>query len=115
MRDAQGRPVTLLPLALETAIEQGAQVTQFQLLCTASDVLELRFESAVADAAAAYSQARTALRAFLSQHGLDAVRIVHGRQPPLRERASGKLCRVRLAPAMARRALGTPRAGALAE
>lgn len=115
MHDAQGRPVTLLPLALETAIEQGGQVTQFQLLGTAPDTLELRFEPAMADAAAAYSRACTALRAFLSQHGLEAVHIVHGRQPPFREPASGKLCRVRLAPAMARRARGTAQAGALAE
>ncbi|HEY6356548.1 MAG TPA: hypothetical protein VIY30_18855, partial [Burkholderiaceae bacterium] len=79
------------------------------------DVLELRFEPAVTDAAAAYSQARAALQAFLSQHGLDAVRIAHGRQPPLRERASGKLCRVRLAPAMARRARDPARAGSLVE
>ena len=80
MHDAHDRPVTLLPLALETAIEEGAQVTQFQLLCTAPDTLELRFEPAVADADATYAHARTALCTFLSQHGLDAVRIVHGRQ-----------------------------------
>ncbi|HSW22025.1 MAG TPA: phenylacetate--CoA ligase family protein, partial [Burkholderiaceae bacterium] len=98
MRDALDRPVTLLPLALETAIEEGAQVTQFQLLCTAPDALELRFEPGVADPAAAYRRARAALHAFLSLHGLAAVRITHGRQPPLHERASGKLCRVRLAP-----------------
>ena len=108
MHDAHDRPVTLLPLALETAIELAAQVTQFQLLCTAPDALELRFEPAVADAGAAFTRARTALRAFLSQHGLDAVRIVHGRQPPVRESASGKLLRVRLAPAKARHASDTP-------
>lgn len=34
LTDPQGQPVTLLPLALLTAIEEGAQVTQFQLLCT---------------------------------------------------------------------------------
>jgi len=98
MRDAHDRPVTLLPLALETAIEEGAQVTQFQLLCTAPDALELRFEPGVVDPPAAYRRARAALQAFLSRHGLAAVRITHGRQPPLHERASGKLCRVRLAP-----------------
>ncbi|HEY2976716.1 MAG TPA: phenylacetate--CoA ligase family protein, partial [Burkholderiaceae bacterium] len=108
MHDAHDRPVTLLPLALETAIELAAQVTQFQLLCTAPDALELRFEPAVADVGAAYTRARAALNAFLSQHGLDAVRIVHGRQPPVHEVASGKLMRVRLAPPVARHASGMP-------
>ena len=103
MKDARGQPVTLLPLALETAIEEGAQVTQFQLLCVAPDVLELRFEPAVVDVDAAYRKARTALHAFLSRHGLDAVRIRHGRRAPVHERASGKLCRVRLAPDATRR------------
>ena len=45
LRDARHREVRLLPLALTTVIEEGAQVTQFQLLCTASDRLELRFEA----------------------------------------------------------------------
>jgi len=98
LHDSADRPVTLLPLALETAIEEGAGVTQFQLLCTAPDALELRFEPDVPDPAAAYERARMALQAFLAQHGLPAVRIARGRQPPHRERASGKLCRIKLAP-----------------
>jgi len=97
LHDAKDRPVTILPLAVETAIEEGANVTQFQLLCTAPDALELRFESEVSDVAAAFENARAALAAFLASHGLDNVRIVHGRRAPLREGASGKLCRVRLA------------------
>ncbi|HET7527930.1 MAG TPA: phenylacetate--CoA ligase family protein [Burkholderiaceae bacterium] len=101
LHDAHDRAVTLLPLALETAIEEGAQVTQFQLLCTAPDTLELRFEADMEQPQAAFRRARTALHAFLSQHGLPAVRIVHGRQPPMPEPASGKLCRVRIAPAAA--------------
>ncbi|HTP75106.1 MAG TPA: phenylacetate--CoA ligase family protein [Burkholderiaceae bacterium] len=104
MHDAHDRAVTLLPLALETAIEEGAQVTQFQLLCTAPDALELRFEPEVADAAAAFRRARAALHAFLRQHGLGAVRIAQGSDPPLRERASGKLCRVRVGPGVERAA-----------
>jgi phenylacetate-coenzyme A ligase PaaK-like adenylate-forming protein len=105
LHDRRDRAVTLLPLALETAIEEGAQVTQFQLLCTGPDALELRFEHGEGDPPAAYRRASAALRAFLMQHGLDAVRIAHGRAPPLRERASGKLCRVRIAHGPARRPL----------
>ncbi|HEU5293195.1 MAG TPA: phenylacetate--CoA ligase family protein [Burkholderiaceae bacterium] len=102
MHDSEDRPVTLLPLALETAIEEGAHVTQFQLLCNAPDALELRFEPDVSDPGAAYERARAALQAFLSRQGLPAVRIAHGRQPPWRERTSGKLCRIKLAPPPAR-------------
>ena len=98
LHDAHDRPVTILPLAVETAIEEGAQVTQFQLLCTGPDALELRFEPEVTDPAAAFERARTALAGFLATHGVAGVRIVHGRRPPLREPRSGKLCRVRLAP-----------------
>ena len=39
LHDAQRREVKLLPLALATAIEEGAQLTRFQLLCTAPDRL----------------------------------------------------------------------------
>jgi phenylacetate-coenzyme A ligase PaaK-like adenylate-forming protein len=98
LHDASHRPITILPLAVETAIEEGAKVTQFQLLCTAANVLELRFEPEVIDVTAAFERARAALAEFLAAHGVAAVRIVHGRRAPLRERASGKLCRVRHTP-----------------
>ena len=98
LRRADGRDVTILPLAVETAIEEGAGVTQFQLLCTAPDALELRFEPEAGDADRAFACARTALLDYLQTQGLDAIRIVHGHRAPLRERASGKLCRVRNAP-----------------
>ena len=92
--DAHGRPVTLLPLALVTAIEEGAQVAQFQLLRSAPDRLELRFESTVPDPAAAFSRSRLVLAAFLARHGLPRVRIEHGLAAPLRHARSGKLRRV---------------------
>jgi phenylacetate-coenzyme A ligase PaaK-like adenylate-forming protein len=102
LRDAGNRPVMILPLAVETAIEEGAHVTQFQLLCTAPNVLELRFEPEVIDTPGAFGRARAALATFLASHGVAAVRIVHGRRPPMRDRRSGKLCRVRHAPNGAR-------------
>jgi phenylacetate-coenzyme A ligase PaaK-like adenylate-forming protein len=98
LHDPKDRAVTIVPLAVETAIEEDGGVSQFQLLCTAPDCLELRFEPGVGDTAAAYERARAALAAFLATQGLGNVRIVHGHRAPLRERASGKLCRVRLAP-----------------
>lgn len=97
LQDARKREVRLLPLALSTVIEEGAGVTQFQLLCTAPQRLELRFEAGVADAAAAFKATRAVLADYLATHGLEAVRIVHGRAPPLRHPRSGKLERVRYA------------------
>ena len=98
MHGDDDRPVTILPLAAETVIEEGAQVTQFQLLCTGPDTLELRFEAAVLDADAAFDRAQMALAAYLQTLGLRGVRIVHGQKAPVRDRTSGKLFRVRNAP-----------------
>ena len=97
LRDAHQREVRLLPLALTTVIEEGAQVTQFQLLCTASDRLELRFEPEVADPLATFRRAQTALLAYLRAQGLPQVAVTYGSAPPLRHARSGKLERVRYA------------------
>jgi phenylacetate-CoA ligase len=102
LRAADGRTVTVLPLAVQTVIEEGAQVTQFQLLCTAPATLELRFESAVTDSDRTFVRAQSALADYLRTLGLERVRIVHGHKPPVRDRPSGKLCRVRNAPRGAR-------------
>jgi phenylacetate-coenzyme A ligase PaaK-like adenylate-forming protein len=102
LRDAQQREVKLLPLALCTAIEEGAQVTRFQLLCTAPERLELRFEAGQAEPDAAFARARATLRSFLAAHGLHGVHIAHGRAPPLRSGRSGKLQRVLMQPGPAR-------------
>ncbi|WP_421888023.1 phenylacetate--CoA ligase family protein [Methylibium sp.] len=100
LRDAQHRPVTILPLALETAIEEGAHVTQFQALCGSNgDSIELRFEASVGDARAAFMQSRRALAAFLAHHGVSGTRISMSAAEPLRQRASGKLRRVVVLPA----------------
>jgi phenylacetate-CoA ligase len=87
--------VRLLPLALTTVIEEGAQVTQFQLLCTASDRLELRFEAEVAEPRATFRRAQAALSAYLRAQGLPHVAVDYGSAPPLRHARSGKLERVR--------------------
>jgi phenylacetate-CoA ligase len=104
LHDARRHEVTLLPLALATAIEEGAQVTRFQLLCTGPERLELRFEADQPDPHAAFSRARAALADFLASQGLGNVRVAHGQAPPLRSGSSGKLHRVlRLPRTQARR------------
>jgi phenylacetate-coenzyme A ligase PaaK-like adenylate-forming protein len=92
--DGRGEEVRLLPLALSTVIEEGAGITRFQLLRTAPRRLELRFEAAVADPAAAFGRVREVLAAYLAAQGLARVRIVHGHAPPLHGSRSGKLERV---------------------
>jgi len=94
LRDAHSRAVHLLPLALETAIEEAAQVTQFQIIELARGGLELRFEPVVRDAKAAFERCRRALGEFLAQHGVVGTSLSWNRAAPLRERASGKLRRV---------------------
>lgn len=94
MNDAQGRPVTLLPLALTTAIEEGAQVTQFQLLRTGPGSLDLRFEPGLSDPALDGLRAQAALGRFLKAHGLPGVQVTLSGLPPVRHAVSGKLSRV---------------------
>ena len=98
LRDAQRRTVTLLPLALCTAIEEGARVTRFQVLCTAADRLELRFEAEVPDPAAAFARTKYVLDGYLAAQGLAHVRIAYGAAPPLHHPRSGKIERVLRAP-----------------
>lgn len=99
LRDAQRQAVTILPLALETAIEEAAQVTQFQVIGRRDGDLELRFEPGVADARAAFEGCHAAIDGFLRDHGVARTRVRFSRAAPLHGSASGKLRRVINAPA----------------
>lgn len=99
LRDARRQAVTILPLALETAIEEAAQVTQFQVIGRGDGELELRFEPGVADARAAFDGCHAAIDAFLGEHGVAPTRVRFSRAAPLHGGASGKLRRVINAPA----------------
>jgi phenylacetate-CoA ligase len=94
LRGPGHRRVTIVPLALQTVIEDEAFVTQFQVLCHAPGRLELRFEPAVADAAAAFRRCRVAVASFLRRQGVVDTDLALGVEPPLRERGSGKIRRV---------------------
>jgi phenylacetate-coenzyme A ligase PaaK-like adenylate-forming protein len=88
------RPVTILPLALETAIEEQARVTQFQILCRPGGRLELRLEAGVVDAAGAARRCRVAVAVFLEGHGVLRTDLSFSTEAPLRHACSGKLQRV---------------------
>ncbi|MDH5540896.1 MAG: phenylacetate--CoA ligase family protein [Rhizobacter sp.] len=92
--DGDGHEVTLLPLALCTAIEEGAGVAQFQVLRRAPNRLEMRLEGTQPEPRAASAAACAALDAFLHEHGLHHIHIVQSRKEPVRQPRTGKLNRV---------------------
>jgi phenylacetate-coenzyme A ligase PaaK-like adenylate-forming protein len=87
-----GGVVTVLPLAVETVVEQTAGVHRFQLLQTGPGTLRLRLEAAPgADVAAVREAVRAALVAFLAGQGAPGVVVEHDPEPPRAETRSGKL------------------------
>ena len=86
-----GLPVKLLPLALETVLEEEGRVSDFQLLQTGQRQLLLRLGRA---GRARADAARAVLRAYLQRLDLPGVRVQLDAAPPCREPCSGKLRRV---------------------
>ena len=90
LRDARGRGVRLLPLALTTVLEDDGGVFDFQLVQLDAGALQLT----VGADARSTERARTALAAYLKRQGLPHVRIeVHPSTHRVQGR-SGKLQRV---------------------
>lgn len=96
----RGLAVPIVPIALETAIEEGAGVSQFQVIDrqgTRGHTLELRFEPTAGDARAAYARCRDAIERYLAEQGVARTRCSFSSEPPQRDARSGKLRRVRRA------------------
>lgn len=91
---ADGVPVPVLPLALETVIEECAGITHFQLVCRGGAAIEVRLAAGQPDAAAAYQRLQAVLLAYLERHGITGTRVRLGRGAPQREKRSGKLRRI---------------------
>jgi phenylacetate-CoA ligase len=83
--------VSVLPLALETAVEEGAGVSAFQCLHRVDGALELRLQGHNHQD---MTRCVHTLQSWLKAQGAKAPRIVRSRQPPLRRGNSGKLPRV---------------------
>jgi phenylacetate-CoA ligase len=98
-----GGPVTLVPLALETVIEDDAGVSQFQLIDHrerhGAHRLELRFEPAVVRPTAAFARCREAIERYLHSQHVKALPCSYSAAAPLRDAASGKIRRVVAMPA----------------
>ena len=99
---AGGRGVRLLPLAVETVIEEEAGVHRFQLIQTARNVLRLRVDAPGARRrAVAGRRAVRALARFLEAQGVEPVDLTLDDCLPQANPVSGKLRRVRALPATA--------------
>lgn len=87
---AHGRVVELLPLAIETAIEE-AGVDAFQVAQTGPHALRVRLPASDAPTrAAAWRRIDGALGVLLRRHGVPAVHIELDPDPPARLHGSGK-------------------------
>lgn len=87
--------VHLSPMAVTTALEEGADVHRFQLRQTALDALEVRLDVSLSDDPAGLrASALDALRRYLGSQGLSAIRLSSSDEAPAIDPRSGKLRQV---------------------
>lgn len=94
MAGCDGKPVTLLPLALMTVLEDQAGVFDFQLRQQDEHTLVLRLALRGAEAAAAMARCQAALKAFAAVQGIASFRVLEELGHPVPRGRSGKTCRV---------------------
>lgn len=102
MSGRDGRPVTLLPLALTTVLEDEAGVFDFQLSQRDDRTLVLRLDLQGAEAAMAAARCRTAIENFAAVQGLAPIRIIAELGKPVPKGRSGKRQRIVVRPAAKR-------------
>ncbi len=92
-----GEFVRVLPLAIETVLEEDSGLSRFQLTQTARDELRLRLEAGDSqERRRAFERAQKALARFLSTQGVaKPVRLHLDDEAPQVDRRSGKLRRIR--------------------
>lgn len=94
MLGADGQAVTLLPLALTTALEDQAAVFEFQLRQLDGHTLELRLPQSGAEAVSSLARCRGVLRGFALQQGLGPIHLIEKSGASLPRGRSGKVQRV---------------------
>jgi len=94
MEDRDGQPVTLLPLALTTVLEDMAGVFDFQLRQLDARTLVLRLALPEGEARSALARCRKALHEFARQQGLRPIRVLEEIGKPVPRGRSGKILRV---------------------
>lgn len=93
---SHGEFVRVLPLAIETVLEEDGGLSRFQLTQTARDELSLRIESDDSgERHRAFDRAQDALARFLAGQGARSVRVRLDDDAPQLEHVSGKLRRIR--------------------
>lgn len=97
LRDAHGRAVRLLPLALTTVLEDEAGVLDFQIVQHGERTLQLSV--GLQQGEQALQRSRSALAGFLRRQGLAGVRVQAHAGPAAVRGRSGKLQRVVAQPA----------------
>jgi phenylacetate-coenzyme A ligase PaaK-like adenylate-forming protein len=92
---ADGRAVSVLPLALTTIVEEAAGIHRFQLVARPPGLLLLRLEAREGQARRdAWHAAARALSRYLAAQSLAHVRIELDSAPPIADPRSGKLRQV---------------------
>jgi len=89
-----GAPVTLLPMALTTVLEDEAGVYDFQLRQHDARTLVLRLPQGGAAGQAAMTRCRTALNTFAAEQGALPITLLEEVGQALPRGRSGKVCRV---------------------
>jgi phenylacetate-CoA ligase len=98
LRSHYGKTLKVLPLALETVLEESAGVHWFQVIQTGSSTLQIRLQDQQD-----WPACERALSHYLKRQGLFNIQLKHDPCPPQIDRRSGKLRRVLYQPAKARR------------
>ena len=99
MAGQDGQPVTLLPLALTTVLEDQAGVFDFQLRQQDGHTLVLRLALMGDEAIAAMARCRTALQAYAAAQGVRPFLLLEELGQAVPRGRSGKACRVIAQPA----------------
>ncbi len=97
LKGARSQPVAILPLALETAIEEQAGTAAFQVIAHTGrrpPVLELRFEQGIDQRQRMFEDCRDAINAYLHSQGVARTPCHYSPEPPERDAHSGKFKRV---------------------
>lgn len=96
LESRRGQTVTIVPLAIESIVEDQAGVHQFQLSQISHDTLRIRLAASnPSDRRQAWHRVRECLQSFLRNQGAGSTRIELDPLEPQANPVSGKLIRVR--------------------
>ena len=90
-KSPNGGLIPVLPLALWSVLKETPGVLKFQAIQTSPDELKIRVEPKHAeDSEAVWKRVYVNARDYLTQQGLDNVKVVRAAEPPMRDPKSGK-------------------------